>query len=301
MSLPEPTHNLLEEEKKKTIKAIQKKLASFAKAIKNATSQLQRSKEFEEVQHLAELVKSHFSRLKRGMDAITVEDWKNDNSEVTIALDPMASPQEIMQDMFRKSQKLKRAVTPLEALLKKLDQEHRAWQEALHQVEKIAELDALKALQREFQLFHEASAAPAKAKALAYHLFYSDSGLEIYVGKNAGSNEIVTFQVAHGNDIWLHAHAMSGAHVTIRKKRGQDVDPEALQDALNLALYYSKARQDTGSHEVLVTEKKYVSRLPRTAKGKVVVSKHKTFTVVLDKARIEKIKHRKSAAPKENK
>ncbi len=283
----------LETEKAKTIKAIEKKLLKIAKAIKNAQDQYQASKNFEEVQHLAELVKGHFHRIKRGMTEVNVSDWKKDNEEVKIALDPTLSPQEMLEEMFTKSQKLKKALTPLQELLKKFDQEVNRWQKALETAKNAEDGQILKSLQTSLNLFPEKSIKAAPKKALPYHLFHSSSGLEILVGKSASSNDIVTFQLAHGQDTWLHAHAMSGSHVIIRKKKGVAVDPEALQDALQLALYFSKARIGQGLFEVLVSERKYVSRLPRMPKGKVVVSKHKTMSVELDKPRIEAIKARK--------
>ncbi len=292
MTTPLPEATEFEDEKKKTLKAIQKKLLSISKAIKNAQEQYDRSRDFEEVQHLAELVKAHFPLLKKGMDTITVNDWKKENAEVSIPLDPMATPQEMLQEMFVKSQKLKKAISPLEALLKKFDGEVSRWQEALVKAQEITTLEELKSLNKIHNLLQE---TPKKivAKALPYHLFHSESGIEILAGKNAASNDLLTFQVAHGNDLWLHAHAMSGAHVVVRKKKGQDIDPETLHDALQIALYFSKARQSQGSFDVLVSEQKYVSRLPRMPKGKVVVSKHKTMAASLDKTRIEKIKSRK--------
>lgn len=286
-----PENKLFDEEKKKTVKAIQKKLSSFEKAIKNAQAQYQSSKEFEEVKHLAELVKANFPLLKRGMTELTVPDWKKDNEEVRISLDPNATPQEMMQDMFVKSQKLKKAITPLQALLKKFDGEVHRWLEALEKARGALDIHQLKDLQKSLNILQEKTAKP-KVKALPYHVFQSSSGLNIIVGKNAASNDQVTFQVANGNDLWLHAHTMSGAHVVVRKKKNHDVDPETLHDALQLALYFSKARQSSGSFDVLVSEKKYVMRLPRMPKGKVVVSKHKTMSVTLDKERIEKIKSR---------
>lgn len=292
MNPPNPEVLVFEEEKKKTLKAVQKKLASLTKAIKNAQDQYQRSKDFEEVQHLAELVKAHFPLLKRGMDEITVADWKKDNEEVRIPLDPTASPQDILQDMFIKSQKLKKALSPLEALLKKFDCEVRRWQEALQKAQDAQDIASLQAINTAYNLL-QVKAPKVAVKALCYHIFHSESGMEIIAGKNAAANEIVTFQVANGNDIWLHAHGMSGSHVIVRKKKGQEVDQETLHDALQIALYFSKARQSEGVFDVLVSEQKYVSRLPRMPKGKVVVSKHKLMAVTFDKARVEKIKARK--------
>lgn len=292
MNPADPQIAVFEDEKKKTLKAIQKKLSSIAKAIKNAQDQYQRSKDFEEVQHLAELLKAHYPMLKRGMEEITVSDWKNDNKEVQISLDPRASPQDMLQDMFVKSQKLKKAISPLEALLKKFDGEVHRWQEALQKAQDAADLPALQAINTQYSLL-QPKAPKVAVKALPYHIFHSEAGFEIIAGKNAAANEIVTFQVANGNDMWLHAHGMSGAHVVVRKKKSQEVDPETLHDALQIALYFSKARQLQGECEVLVSEQKYVSRLPRMPKGKVVVSKHKLISATLDKDRVEKIKARK--------
>lgn len=287
---------LFEEEKKKTLKAIQKKINSFTKAIKNAHDQLARSKDFEHVQHLAELVKANFPLLKRGMNEIKVADWKKEDAEVSIPLDPQANPKEQLEELFRKSQKLKRALSPLQALITKLDSDFHHWQTAFTQANDAKAIEELKRLQEDLNLF--ASISPKskeeQKKQLPFHRFRTESGLEILVGKNASANDKLTFQVAHGTDLWLHAHGMSGSHVVIRKPKNRQVDSAALEDALQLALYYSKARsQPDGSHEVLLTERKHVSRLPRTPKGKVIVAKHKTYTIVLDKERIETIRHRK--------
>jgi predicted ribosome quality control (RQC) complex YloA/Tae2 family protein len=286
-----------EKMKKRLTKAIEKKLASIQKAIQNANRDLVKSHEFEKVQHYAELVKTNFAKLRRGMQKITVADWQQENSEVTIALDPTITPQEQLEDLFKKSQKLKRALMPLKALVNKLKHEIRLWESAKINIDAMKELEALKKLETELNLVKKAPAPAHKEKVVKsapYHTFFSESGHEILVGKSAKNNDILTFQIAHGSDLWLHAHAKSGSHVVIRRKGGKDVDPETIQDALQLALYHSKARSDLASeHDVLLTERKYVSRLPRTPKGQVVVSKHKTLNCSIDKERLGKIKSRK--------
>lgn len=283
-----------EKVKKRVTKAIEKKLASISKAIKKANADFAKSQEFEQAQHFAELVKSHFPRLKRGMEEITVPDWKQEEEMVCISLDPKMTPQEQLEDLFKKSQKLKRAIQPLQALLTKLSGEIHLWEEAKNKIETIKELNALKTLEESLKLSQQKKAAPkAQEKRLPYKLFYSESGHEIFVGKSAKDNDELTFQIAHGSDYWLHAHSLSGSHVVIRRKRGKDVDPETIKDAVQLALYNSKARASLDrEHDVLLTERKYVSRLPRTPKGQVVVSKHKTISTEIDKTRLETIKSR---------
>ncbi|MCE5294961.1 MAG: NFACT family protein, partial [Chlamydiales bacterium] len=111
MNTEEP---VFEDEKLKTSKAIQKKLSSVSKAIQNAQEQYQKSKDYAKALHTAELVKAHFGKLKRGMEQITVTDWLSENKEVTIPLNPLHTPQETLEELFVKSQKLKKAIVPLE-------------------------------------------------------------------------------------------------------------------------------------------------------------------------------------------
>jgi predicted ribosome quality control (RQC) complex YloA/Tae2 family protein len=76
---------------------------------------------------------------------------------------------------------------------------------------------------------------------------------------------------------------MAGSHVVIKAKL---INKYLLQDAMQLALYFSQARKQSQA-EVLITEVKYVSRTKIT--GKVLVSKHKTKKVQLDLNRIKEL------------
>ncbi len=277
---------------------IKKKLASFEKAEKKASKSLLEGKSHEEALHIAELVKANFSKLKRGISELHVQDWSQDMKTVCIPLDPTASPKEMLEALFTKSQKLKRSVTALEQYLERLQHEKQKWLAALNRLFIATTEEDLELLQQELFIDKRSNSGskegkPQPATASAYRHFFSESGFEILVGKNSASNHSLTFQVARGSDIWLHAHAASGAHVLIKRKNAPQVDHQAMQDALQLAVYFSKGRMQQHSvHEVIVTEKKYVSRLAKAPKGKVMVSKHEIVSVIADKAHVERIKAR---------
>ncbi len=255
-------------DKKKTIQAIQKKLSSFETAIKQAKSEYESTKEFEHVKHLAELVKADISQAK--------EELREHGAHVEKQLS------EMVEDIFDKSKKLEKALSPITAILKQFDKDVHYWLEALKKAQEASDADSLQALQKSLKLFETQE---------PYHLYHSESGHEIFVGKNADGNEVVTFTVAHDHDLWLHAHSVNGAHVVIRKKRGQEVDPETIQDAVQLALHYSKAKGSSTSVDILVTEKDQVSNIPKTPKDKVVVGKHKTISATYDLERAMKLIH----------
>ncbi len=110
-----------------------------------------------------------------------------------------------------------------------------------------------------------------------YH-FRSSDGFDILVGKSAEDNERLTFRVAAPHDIWLHAADYPGSHVIIRRAKGQVVPPRTLLEAAQLAAFFSQARH---SSQVVVTytERKFVSKIPRSKPGLVRLSEFRSLTV----------------------
>lgn len=111
-----------------------------------------------------------------------------------------------------------------------------------------------------------------------YHTLYSKSGLKMLVGKNAASNELITFRLARGNDLWLHAAHEKGAHIIVCLPKGHPCDEETLQEALKLALKHSKAAK-RGEAEVVVALKKFVKKPSRGSQGQAQVAHPKFYKV----------------------
>jgi predicted ribosome quality control (RQC) complex YloA/Tae2 family protein len=115
---------------------------------------------------------------------------------------------------------------------------------------------------------------PVSSQPLRY---YSPQGFEIVVGRNARQNEQVTFDLAKGEDLWLHARGAPGAHVVIRSG-GQAVSAETLRMAAQLAAYYSKLVGERVA-TVIVTPRRFISRAPGGRPGQVLVRQEETITV----------------------
>jgi predicted ribosome quality control (RQC) complex YloA/Tae2 family protein len=107
--------------------------------------------------------------------------------------------------------------------------------------------------------------------------FLSAEGFPILVGRNARQNEQVTFEMANGNDRWLHVRDVPGSHVVIRCG-GQPVSPESLRAAAQLAAYFS-SRRGEGAVAVAVTERRFVTRMPGGHRGQVHFREEETLTV----------------------
>lgn len=250
------------------------------------THSLKDCEQWEAVQHEGDLLKANLGLIKKGMDSITIWDWKTEQNQ-TIKIDPKNTPKDEMAARFHRAKKLQKGFVPLQKQLDKVLEDivkaERKLSDLEH-VEKVEELPPFRLLKA-----NPLTSKKAMTKALPYHEFESASGLKIWVGKSARANDRLTFQLSNGNDWWLHVNGYAGSHVVIKTGKDKEPDQETLLDAIQLALHYSKAR-DMGEGEVCVTQKKYVTRLARDKPGKVQVSKHKTRWARLDKERLGALK-----------
>lgn len=251
---------------------------------------------WEEIQHEAELLQSSYAKLKRGMTLIAVWDWNND-AECTIALDPALTPQEEVASRFKRSKKLRKGIPHNEARLKKQEALVTKLQTWLAELDHINELPGLLEWRAKLPLAYSSTPQPIKKERIPpkerapYLEYISASGIKIWVGRKASDNETLTFSLARGSDWWLHASGVPGSHVVIRTHKGEEPDQETLQDALQLALHYSKAKM-RGEGEVSVTQCKYVSRFGKGHVGKVQISKHKNYYARIDPKRFLEMKQR---------
>ena len=105
----------------------------------------------------------------------------------------------------------------------------------------------------------------------------SADGFAMLVGKNSNQNETVTFHEATGNDLWLHARGVPGAHVVVRSA-GRAIPETTVREAAGLAAYYSQAR-DAGTVPVDVTEQRHVRHMKGGGPGMVIYDHERTLYV----------------------
>lgn len=282
--------NELEVQKELLHALLLKQLKQLIKHEKTLQHEWEKCTHWEVVQHEGELLKAHFGSLKKGLSSITVWDWITEK-ECTLALDSTLTPQESIALRFRRSKKMQRGLPLLEKQLEKAAVKRKAAEGNLAALEAIKTTEELAAYTKKFAPPKPNVRAKAVIPAAArpYHEYESKAGIKIWVGKSARNNEILTFQLARGSDWWLHAHGYAGSHVVIRTGRDQEPDPETIQDALQLALFYSKAK-DHGEAEVCVTQRKFVTRFGKNHVGKVQVSKHKLLFARFNSERFKEIR-----------
>jgi predicted ribosome quality control (RQC) complex YloA/Tae2 family protein len=295
------TRVYFERKRSKLLEQIKKKIRLEIKGQKKFQEQLDFCKKWPEFSHQGVLLQSNLYKITKGMKELVVEDWEQDGKEVTIQLSPIKKPQEIVAEFFKRSRKLKLGIPYIELRLNGINKNLETLfkdRELAHNIQTPEELDAFHSAHHQYKGKKERAAATKKEPVpapLPYREFIATSGAKIWVGKSASDNELLTFQYANGNDWWLHVHNYSGSHVVIKALKDKPPTEEDLQDAIQLAIAYSKAK-DKGEAEVLITQCKYVKRYGKGKKGRVNVSEYKLRYAHFNAKQVELIKNRGNKA-----
>ena len=108
----------------------------------------------------------------------------------------------------------------------------------------------------------------------------------VLAGRTDADNDRLSLQVAKPNDWWFHVRGMSGSHVILCAKPGEEPDRQTLRRAAAIAAYHSKARTG-GVVAVSCTQVRYVTK-PRGAKpGTVKIRKETVLKVRPSLAEVE--------------
>lgn len=276
----------LELKKEALVKGLVNRQKSAEKQVQQAHKALEECHRWEKLNHEARLLQANLYRLKKGMAEIELFDWE-DHKERVILLDSTLDPKEEVEARFQESKRRRRGIPKCQQFLVKAQQKLEECLAIIANVLASLSVEELEKIEKEQCLQVKKKVDQlVKQPRLPFREFRSKSGMLIWVGKTAKDNESLTFKWAHGNDWWLHASGVPGSHVLIRVKGEEEPDSETLKDAIQLALFYSKAK---GEGEVCVTQKKYVVRLGKnTPKGKVSLSKKRLMYARLDKNRLER-------------
>lgn len=244
----------------------------------------------------AELLLAQQNNVTRGQQSVELENYHaveggQEPALINVPLDPRFDAVENANRLFHKYHKLRRAVALIPAQLEQNAGELATIEQFLVDLdlaENPAEVQLVKAEVQSAGYMRagrlekvKARGKPGKSKRPVAPgggvplSRKSAEGFTILVGKNSRQNEDVTFQHASGNDLWLHARGVPGAHVII-KASGREVPRTTIEQAAQLAAYYSQARGST-SVPVDYTLQRHVRHMKNGGPGMVVYIHERTL------------------------
>lgn len=218
----------------------------------------------------ADVLMANLHRVERGNKKIQLEDFIG--NEITIKLKPDLNAQQNAQIFYRKAKnqdiEIKKLTASIEA--KKEDAE-----KASQQLDLLNSINTLEEFKNHFK--KAPSKLTKKADPLPFHTT-EHMGYQIWIGRNAVNNDLLTLKYAHKDDLWLHAKDVSGSHVVIKNQSGKAIPKEVIERAAELAAYNSK-RKTESLCPVAYTLKKYVRKRKGDPAGAVVVEREEVIMV----------------------
>ena len=218
--------------------------------------------------HYGDLLYANAPTIQKGQSQVTLLDFDGVTS-ITIPLQETKTPQDNAALYFKKYQKAKKALAHV----------------AQQQAETLLEIAYLK--EQLYDVHHASpevlaeqrrAATPSRKKTTSKPKApqqFVHEGVVFYVGRNAKQNEVVTFELAHHSDLWLHVKDVPGAHVIAKTT---NVTEAVLRFGANLAACYSASRYSS-SVEVQYTTRKHIKKIPGYPGSMVQVTKYNTIYI----------------------
>jgi predicted ribosome quality control (RQC) complex YloA/Tae2 family protein len=209
---------------------------------------------------------------------------EEDGAVIRIELEPRLKPQENASKYYEQYRKAKNGLAEVQREITEGERELKEVTERFNRI--LAETNPL-VLAKLVKTGGAARAlAPLSKKEKARPgLSFRRGEWLIIVGRDAAENDVLLRRYVKGNDLWLHARDYHGSYVFIKQRAGKTVPLEILLDAGNLAIFYSKGRNN-GAGDLFYTQVKYLRRAKDGPKGLVIPTQEKNLHVKVDETRL---------------
>lgn len=292
--------------------ALRREEKGLARKLEKVDEELAEAHAATRLERDGELLKGVLKNVRRGAAEVVAQDPAS-REDVVIALDPALSPAENLDRIFRRYRKAVRALAQGGARREAIVAALEAVRARMRELAAIAALDE-SAAEAALGIFAArddvrplvAKRAPLEPRRrerpdaerelagrrfparLAPRRYRTEGDLEIWVGRSDAGNDFLTTKLARGRDLFFHLDGAPGSHVILRSEGRSDPPSEAVLDACELAVHFSKQRDATRAdvHVVPIAN----VRKPRGAKpGLVMVHGGKTVHLRRIPARLARV------------
>ncbi len=252
----------------------------LSRKINTQSSELTQCADREPLRIRGDLIQANIYKIEKGCNKITVENFYDNNTPVTIELDPSLTATQNSQKYYKSYRKAKTAEQVLKVQIEKAKEDLEYLDtviESLSRATTEAELSEIRTELAEQGYLKHPKGKQKKQSALPPIKFVSSTGFTILVGRNNKQNDRLTLKAASKADIWLHTKDIHGTH-TIIKTDGKQVDHTTILEAAQITAYHSKAK-NSSQVPVDYTLVKNVSKPSGAKPGMVIYVKNKTVYV----------------------
>ena len=264
----------------------------LARKLAHQRQELEATYDRDRLRQLGDIVTANLHQMARGQVRLSAVDFYDPEMKtIDIPLNPAISPQQNAAKFYKDYAKAKNAEKylteqiekgekELEYVLSVLDSLSRA--ETERDIQEIREELLQGGYIRERGAKKRMKLPPARPMS-----FLSSDGYPILVGRNNRQNDELTLRTASKTDLWLHVQKMPGSHVIIVCD-GQEPPDRTVTEAMQLAAYYSRAREGQGV-PVDCTRVRNVKKPAGAKPGMVIYDRYRTGCVTPDPAIVKKL------------
>lgn len=249
------------------------------------------TQERDQLRICGDLITANLYRMERGSGRLVCENFYDEaGGEITIALDPLLTPQQNAAKYYKRYTKAKTAERYLREQME-IARRDIAYLESVLEEVRHAESDQdfadIRTELKEAGFLKKQGKKEIRRPAKPRQ-FRTTSGLRVLVGRNNRQNDQLTLREADYRDLWFHTQKIHGSHV-ILCTGGREVDSTDLAEAAEIAAYYSQARE-SGNVPVDYTAVKHVKKPAGARPGMVIYHTCQTVYVTPEEARIKALR-----------
>ncbi len=273
------------------LKLILANLKKLYKKLENINKKIDSCNNMEIYKLYGELLTANLYKVKNDskLKELTVENYYDNNSKITIPLDNTISIHKNVEKYFKKYNKLKNTLEIVSIQKKDAVKEIDYIESIVFSLENATNLYDLSEIYEEIsetlniKKKLSQQQVPNKNQKLAMnaeHNFrvFEINGFKVYVGKNNIQNDYLTLKFASKKDYWFHTQTVHGSHVILKNNENKTVDPETLYECAKIACKYSKASNSSNT-PVDYCLVKYIKKPSGAKPGKVIYTNYKTIYV----------------------
>lgn len=275
-------------------------LKKYKKRLVNIDNKLKECENLDIYKLYGELITANLYRIpNHNVDKISLENYYDNNTLITISLDKRYSPAYNAKLFFKKYNKLKNALKIVTAQKEETLKELNYIESVVYELELCTSIDDVVNIFEEISdnsIFKEKtsdlkqkknqkikkSKLTTNKKANFNPIKYNIEEYTLLIGRNNFENDYLTLKYARKNDLWFHVKDIPGSHCVLLLENKSIPSDNILVKCAELAASHSKA-ENSSNVPVDFCEIKYVKKPNGAKPGMVIYTNNKTLYVTPNK------------------
>lgn len=271
-------------------------LKKYKKRLANINNKLKECENLDIYKLYGELITANLYRIpNHNVDKISLENYYDNNTLITISLDQRYSPAYNAKLFFKKYNKLKNALKIVTAQKEETLKELNYIESVVYELELCTSIDDVVNIFEEISdnsIFKEKtsdlkqkknqkikkSKLTTNKKANFNPIKYNIEEYTLLIGRNNFENDYLTLKYARKNDLWFHVKDIPGSHCVLLLENKSIPSDNILVKCAELAASHSKA-ENSSNVPVDFCEIKYVKKPNGAKPGMVIYTNNKTLYV----------------------